>query len=421
MSGRYPNRGKGGFMPKGNFTLAQAMKSAGYRTILSGKWHLGSGKGKRPMDRGFDESYGLFDGCSSYFNPAGPDKPNVKMRFFGHNDKRITEFPDDFYATNAFTDHALEEIEKALKANQPYFLHLAYTAPHYPLHALPEDIARYSGRYAKGWDALRESRYRRMIELGVIDSSVKLAPRDPKASPWTGDEEQQRLMEVHAAMVDRMDQNIGRVLKLLGDTNTAKNTLIIFLSDNGADRNGSDYSYLEDAEIGAKGSYRMIGLSWANACNTPFRKFKQNGHEGGMCTPCIVRWPEEVAAESWAESAVHLVDLMPTLMTAVGLDPREDIPRGKKPLDGENILSVLKGKERDRHKPIFMEWIGNRAMIDGDWKIAYDKSVKDWELFNLADDRTELNDLSEVFPERLKAMSDQWDVWAKSTGLMSEK
>ncbi|MDZ8117476.1 arylsulfatase [Pontiella agarivorans] len=417
MSGRYPNRGKGGLLPQDCLTLPEAMKMAGYRTILSGKWHLGHRKGSLPIDRGFDESYGLFDGCSSFFYPTDPDKPNFGMRYFGHNEKRIIEFPDHFYATDAFTDHALEEIKKSIEAQQPYFLHLAYTAPHYPLHALPEDIAKYKGRYSKGWKVLREERYQRMIELGVIDSLVQLSPLDPKTEIWTGDAHYQRLMEIHAAMVDRMDQQIGRVLKLLDETGTAENTLIFFLSDNGASREWHNYDCVEQAEIGARGSYRSIGLNWANAANTPFRKFKLYGHEGGMCTPCVVRWPVTVPAGSWTDAVGHIIDFQPTFMTVAGLDPVEDIPVEKKPLDGETLVSVLQGEERNRDKPVFMEFAGNRAMLDGNWKIAYAKELKRWELFNLSEDRTELNDLSEAYPERLLHMSTQWNAWARNSGI----
>jgi arylsulfatase len=421
MTGRYPNRGKGGLVPGDNLTLAEAMKLAGYRTILSGKWHLGHGKGTLPMDRGFDESYGLFDGCSSFFYPTDPDKPNFGKRFFGHNDKRIAEFPDDFYTTDAFTDHALSEISKSIAAKQPYFLHLAYTAPHYPLHAPAEDIAKYKGRYAGGWEAMRVDRYTRMVELGVIDSSVKLAPLDPDTKSWDGDSHMQRLMEIHAAMVDRMDQQIGRVLKLLDETGTAENTLIFFLSDNGASREWHNYDCVENAVVGARGSYRSIGLSWANACNTPFRKFKQFGHEGGICTPCVVRWPAQIKANSWNDSKTHLIDFQPTFMEVAGLDPVADIPEGKKPLDGENILSVLQGAERERDKPIFMEWKGNRAMIEGGWKIAYANTLNRWELFNLREDRTELNDLSAKNPERLQRMTKEWDAWQLETGVPDRK
>ncbi|MDF7822382.1 arylsulfatase [Pontiellaceae bacterium B12227] len=421
MSGRYPNRGAGALVPEEYVTLPQAMKLAGYRTILSGKWHLGHSKGSLPMDRGFDESYGLFDGCSSFFYPTDPDKPNFGKRYFGHNEKRITEFPDDFYATDAFTDHALGEIKKAIDAKQPYFLHLAYTAPHYPLHAPAEDIAKYKGRYAGGWEAMRQERYARMIKLGVIDTRVQLPPPDPRTEPWTGDDYQQRLMEIHAAMVDRMDQNIGRVLKLLDETGTADNTLIFFLSDNGASAENPRFDCVKGAEVGTRGSYRAIGPSWANACNTPFRKFKVHGHEGGMCTPCVVRWPSVIPENSWTDAVGHLIDFQPTLMSVAGLDPSADRAAGRNLPDGENLLPVLQGTERAREKPIFMEWVGNRAMRDGDWKITYWKNMKSWELFDLSKDRTELNDLSAVHPERFRQMTDQWDAWAMSTGVRMKK
>lgn len=418
MTGCYPNRGNGGLMPKDRLTLAESMKLAGYRTILCGKWH---GCRDLPMNCGFDESYGLFAGCSSYFYPTDPDKPGYKPRYFGHNGKQITEFPDGFYSTDAFTDHALGEIKKSIDANQPYFLHLAYTAPHYPLHAWPEDIAKYKGCYKEGWDAMRKARYERMIKLGVIDSTVKLSPLDPESMPWTGDADQQRLMEIHAAMVDRMDQNIGRVLTLLDETGTADNTLIFFLSDNGASREVHQLDCIENAVVGARGSYRSIGPSWANACNTPFRKFKLYGHEGGMCTPCVVRWPGVTPSGKWTDSKAHLIDFEPTLMAVVGLDPVADVPAGKQALDGENVLTILQGHDREREHPIFMEFVGNRAMLDGDWKVAFMKQTKAWELFNLVEDRTELSDLSAEYPEKLKQMTDQWNAWAKTTGLGSAK
>ncbi|QBG46853.1 hypothetical protein EGM51_05375 [Verrucomicrobia bacterium S94] len=188
-----------------------------------------------------------------------------------------------------------------------------------------------------------------------------------------------------------------------------------------ASKESFNYDHIEGAEIGARGSYRAIGRNWANACNTPFRKFKLFGHEGGICTPCVVRWPEHVPANVWNDSIMHMIDFQPTLMAIAGLDPDDDIPEGKKPLDGENVLPVLKGKFRERAKPVFMEWVGNRAMIDGDWKISYAKEIGHWELFNLSRDRTELNDLSAVYPERLQQMAVQWKNWAEKTGIGSVK
>ncbi len=418
MSGQYPNRAKGGGLaPKNFLMLPEAMKLAGYRTILSGKWHLGNREGTRPMDRGFDESYGLFDGCSSFFYPTDPDKEGFKTRFFGHNDKRIEEFPEDFYTTDAFTDHALAEIKKSIDKNQPYFLHLAYTAPHYPLHAPAEDIAKYRGKYKDGWEALRQSRYERMKEMGVISADTKLSPLDSQTADWSGNEDQQELMEVHAAMVDRMDQNIGRILKFLDETGTAENTLIFFLSDNGASAEVHNYDSIKGVKIGERGSYRSIGLNWANACNTPFKKFKLYGNEGGMCTPFIVRWPGVVPENSWNDSVAHIIDFQPTLMSIAGLNPNVDIPKNKDPLDGENILAALKGENFERANPVFMEFAGNRGVRDGDWKLSWINRANKWELYNLANDRTELNDLSKNYPEKVTEMDKAWKNWANETGL----
>ncbi|MDZ8117025.1 arylsulfatase [Pontiella agarivorans] len=425
MSGLYPQLDKKGkpFLSDDMLTLPQAMKLAGYRTILSGKWHLGNSSGHLPIDRGFDESYGLFDGCCNFFDPARPipTSKKKKVRWFGRNRTRITEFPADFYATDAFTDHALNEIRQAVAADQPYFLHLAYTAPHFPLHAKPVDIEKYKGRYAAGWAALRKERHQRMIELGIIAPDVKLSDADPEATAWTGRAEDQRLMEVYAAMIDCMDQNIGRVLSLLDETGTAENTVIFFLSDNGASAEDYDADYVKGAEIGSVDSYRVVHPSWANAQNTPFRKFKLNGHEGGICTPFIVRWPGNVQAGSWNDSVAHIIDIEPTLMKLAGLDPNTDVPAGKRPLEGEVFLAAFSGERIERSKPFFMEFKGNRAVRDGDWKAAYFNKTKKWELFNLAQDRSECVDLAADYPEKLKALTGAWDQWAEKHGRTGKK
>lgn len=415
MTGLYPIQDKKGKTELADdmFTLPQAMQQAGYRTILSGKWHLGNTRGHLPADRGFDESYGLFDGCANFFNPARPiPGTKGKTRWFGQNRERITEFPNDFYATDAFTDHALHEIKRAVSADQPYFLHLAYTAPHFPLHAKPADIAKYKGRYKDGWAALRQERHQRMIQMGVIAPDVALSPADPTARVWTGSAEDQQLMEVYAAMVDCMDQNIGRILDLLEQTGTLDHTLILFLSDNGASAEEYDGDYVKGAEIGTVDSYRVAHASWANAQNTPFRKFKLCGHEGGTCTPFIVRWPGKVNEEAWNDSVVHIIDLQPTLMQIAGLNPVTDIPAGKRALEGEVFLSAFSGQEFLRTTPLFMEFKGNRAMRDADWKAAYVKDSNRWELFHLTEDRSEVNDVSGAHPEKLKHMSDAWSLWS---------
>jgi len=423
-TGLYPTRSNPSLnlLDDSMVTVADSMNKAGYATILSGKWHLGSNKGHRPIDRGFKEFYGLMDGCSNFFDPSQPD-PKFKggrVRVFGHNDQLIKNFPENFYTTDAFTDHAVEHMKKNIEAKKPYFLHITYTAPHYPLHAKPEDIQKYKGRYKDGWEVLRHERYKRMIELGVIRESDKLSPLDPSVKDWSSRENKdwdEGLMEVYAAMIDSMDQNIGRVLKVLDETNTAENTLILFISDNGgcAETPGGDNNFTHIP--GPKEYYTACGPGWANAQNTPFRKFKQYSHEGGIASPCVARWPKVITPNSWTDSVAHIMDFHPTFMEMAGLDPKKDIPSDKQAIDGESITSIFQGKNYTREKPLYFEWSGNRAVRDGDWKVAYLKQTKSWELFNIAEDRTELHDLSKKYPEKLNKMTAAWEKWAEQHGL----
>lgn len=428
VTGQYPKRSNHSInlLDNSMFTIAEAMNKAGYYTILSGKWHLGSNEGHRPIDRGFQEYYGLMDGCSNFFNPVQPD-PKFKggrVRAFGHNDKRIYEFPENYYTTDAFTDHAIKHINKAVDDKKPFFLHITYTAPHYPLHAKPEDIAKYEGKYKDGWHKLREERYKRMIEMGVIDKSVKLAPEEKSTKNWETRKNRgwdEKLMEVYAAMVDSMDQNIGRVMKTLDEAKIADNTLIMFISDNGgcAETPGGDNNISHIP--GPKEYYTAVGPSWANAQNTPFRKYKSNSHEGGVATPCIARWPKVIKAGSWTNSVAHIIDFQPTFMKMGGLDPVKDIPEGKSALDGEDIRSIFEGKDFVRKKPLYFEWAGTRAVRDGDWKVVYNKGTKKWELFNMAEDRTEVNDLIAKYPEKADNMIAAWNKWADEHGLVKKK
>ena len=236
LSGMYP-RNSGNSIPNGIATLGEQMRAAGYGTALCGKWHLGSKAPQRPIDRGFDEYYGLMDGCCNFFNPAQPDPEakGGKVRVFGHNDELITQFQPGYYTTDAFTDHAIKTIKRFTGEAKPFFLHLAFTCPHYPLHAPAEDIAKYRGKYKAGWEAMRQARYDRQRAMELWDPIPALSSTDSKAYGWEGsnqDWEDQR-MATYAAMVDRMDQNIGRLFKTLDELGIANNTLIMFLSDNG--------------------------------------------------------------------------------------------------------------------------------------------------------------------------------------------
>ena len=320
LTGLYPRQNKGPLLSKSMVTLGEALGLAGYQTTLSCKWHLGSTYPRRPVDRGFEEYYGLMDGCCHYFNPAKPDPEfkNHRIRTFGHNEDILTEFPEDFYTTDAFTDHAVQNIHRMAKRDAPFFLHVCYTAPHYPLHAPEEDTERYVGKYSEGWESLRRTRHERQVAMGLIDSGWKLPSADPEAGSWEEQAHkdwQDRRMAVYAAMIDRMDQGIGRILTAIYQAGVKDHTMVLFLSDNGgcSERYGQD---LPENTTGSPEYYMTCGPGWAFAQNTPFRRYKTWMHEGGISTPLIVRWPKVIQPNSVTHQVGHIIDLMPTFLEA---------------------------------------------------------------------------------------------------------
>jgi len=417
VTGLYPRRG-GELLKEGMVTIAEVLRDVGYGTALSGKWHLGSKAPRRPIDVGFDDAYGLWDGCCNFFDPSQRDPAfkGSRVRFFAHNEERITSFPDDFYTTDAFTDHAVDSIQRFADEQRPFFLHVCYTAPHYPLHALPEDIARYSGRYDEGWDALRLERHQRQIELGLIDAGWTLPPRDPEAvayedAPHKG--WQARRMEVYAAMVDRMDQGIGRILAALDDHDLTENTIVMFLSDNGgcAEIPGGERP---ERIPGPKEHYTTCGPGWAYAQNTPFRRYKTWMHEGGIATPFVVRWPKRIAAGGITHQVGHIIDVLPTCAAAAGAEQRDGI-------EGRSLLEIFDGEQREQHDALFWAFNGSRAVRMGKWKACYDRKVKRWELYDLDADRTESDDLASEHPARLEQMTEAWQAWGRRTGVVKQR
>jgi len=423
-----------GYLNNQCVTLAQALKLSGYNTYMSGKWHVGSRPEVHPRERGFDRFFGLIDGGGSYFRRI-QYRPNqaVPLWMLDRNDYNP---PDSgFYLTDAITDYALSFLEDETIKEEPFFLYLAYTAPHWPLHALPEDIAKYRGKYMKGWDALRKERYDRILKLGILDESVILSPRDENSKEWSSlPEEEKKLwnlrMAVYAAMIDRMDRNIGRVVNKIEQMGELDNTLIIFLSDNGGchESTRSQAAFLKvKGETGTPDSFDAYEYPWANASNTPFRMFKHWVHEGGISTPFIASYPEKIKSGKIYSQPGHIIDLMPTLLDfAGGIYPSE--LNGKKilPQEGVSLVPALKGKPVRRKNPIFWEHEGNRAVRDGNWKLvsAYDyvkKESKGWELYNIKDDRSELKDLSSKFPDKKTEMIGLYDEWAKRAGVVSKE
>lgn len=432
MTGLYPRNGGRGIELIGEdmVTLAEALGGAGYATGMSGKWHNGSKAPHRPVDRGFDESYGLWDGCSNFFDPSRPD-PDFKgnrVRFFGENDERITEFPEDFYTTRAFTDHAVETIRKHVGEGRPFFHYIAHTAPHYPLHALPEDIARFEGRYDEGWDVLREKRYRRQLETGLLDREIHpLAGPNPNYFPWDSVQEDMRdwellRMEVYAAMVYRMDLEIGRVLDLLDELGVAENTIVMFLSDNGScaeTPGGRDPEQIP----GPEEYYTHCGPNWAYAQNTPFRRYKATTWEGGVATPFVVRWPSKIEAGARSDQVGHIIDLMPTFLEAAGgeyPDERKGVP--VIPAEGISLLPnwTDPGQQVERSEPLYWFWARHRGLRSDDWKLVWERGDESWRLFNLATDRTETRDIAAEHGDLVERLASQWREWADLTGVKLE-
>jgi arylsulfatase A-like enzyme len=429
LTGLYPRNGGRGqhqLITKQMLTLGEAMRYAGYRTGMSGKWHNGSSEGTRPFDRGFDESYGVWDGCCNFFNPKIPD-PKFKggrVRPFGHNDRflEFDDFPEDFYTTDAFTDHAVETIRTHAASGKPFFHYLPYTAPHYPLHAKPEDIVKYKGWYAQGWEVLRQKRLSRQKELGLIDTKWEVIDRDNRAPEWEkakaiDPDWQQLRMEVYAAMIDSVDQNIGRLLETLDELGVADNTLVLFFSDNGGcaeTPGGNDPSQVP----GPKEYYSHVGPGWATASNTPFRRYKAYCHEGGIATPLIARWPKTIKAGSRSEQVGHIIDFLPTFLDLADTDyPGRHPEFGEKTIspEGKSLMPVLTGNERELHEHLYWHWSGNRAVRKGDWKLVWDKHTKVWELYDLSIDRTEAHNIAFEHPKLVAELTRKWNAWATMT------
>lgn len=430
LTGLYPRNGGQGIelLTENMLTLGEALQAEGYRTGLSGKWHNGNKAPHRPIDRGFQSSYGLWDGCCNFFDPSipDPDFKKGKVRFFGENDRRIEEFPEGFFTTKAFTDHAVATIKENVTARQPFFHYIAHTAPHYPIHAEPEDIERFKGRYAGGWDALRKARYERQVEMGLIDPEVFPEPgpnpnngaweeADPALREW-----EEKRMEVYAAMVYRMDLEIGRVLDTLDDLGVAENTLVIFLSDNGAcaeEPGGRDPKQVP----GPREFYSHVGPDWAYAQNTPFRRYKSTTHEGGIGTPLVARWPAGIAAGKTTEAVGHIIDFLPTFLDLAGGE--YPLAKSGKPLlqeEGVSLAPVFNAPDEsfERPVPLFWHWAGNRAVREGNWKLLWEKGgARKWELYQLGADRTETVDRAGNQPALVERMARKWEAWATLTGV----
>jgi arylsulfatase A-like enzyme len=436
-----------GYLRNDAATIAEILRPAGYRTLMAGKWHVGGDFWARlvdtwrvgdvdhptPRQRGFDRFYGIIDGTINYFSPW----------YIMENDRRVEVSPTDYYFTDAITDKAIGMIEDSVKDDKPFFLYLAHAAPHWPLQAPEENIAKYDRVYAKGWDALRGARYEEMLQRGALQHKWQLSPRDSGAPAWSDAKnthwEAQR-MGVYAAQIDRMDQQIGRVLQTLRRLDQYDDTLILFLSDNGGcaefmREDGWAKFYPDVTNDGRKIvlgnrpglrpggplTYMSYELPWANVSNTPFRLFKHWVHEGGISTPLIVQWPNRFPRSGISHTPCHVVDILPTILEAANARyPSELGGHAIQRPDGESLMPLFAGAPWERQQPIYWEHEGNAAARVGNLKLVR-KFDQPWELYDMQKDRTELHDLGAGNQPMLSKLTKDYEAWAQSIGVVDWK
>jgi len=414
MVGDYGVPGYRGFLNDRCVTIAEAIKPAGYTTLMVGKWHVGERRPHWPVDRGFEHYYGLVSGGSNYWKVD-------KGRIFAVDDKETTPDDKDFYVTDAFSNKAVEYVDTHGRGDKPFFLYLAYTSPHWPLHAWPDDIAKYKGKYMKGWDKLREERHRRQIDMGLLDPKWPLTPRDRSAPAWDDvkDKEMWDLrMAVYAAQVDRMDQGIGRLVAKLRELGKLDNTLIMFLTDNGGCAEAIDRGQ-KGVPPGPVNSFLSYHLPWANASNTPFRLYKHWVHEGGISSPLVVHWPAVIKDSGKLTGQVgHTIDVMATCLDVAGGEyPKTFNGKEIQPLEGKSLLPTFENVGgASVPRVLFWEHEGNRAVRQGKWKLV-SRHPGGWELYDMETDRTELHDLAAKQPDKVKELSALWDAWAKRSNV----
>ena len=452
-----------GDLSKKAVTIAEALKSAGYATYMIGKWHVtkktnpkdDADRDNWPRQRGFDRFYGTIHGAGSFFDPNTLVRDNTFISPYADPEYQ----PREFYYTDAINDQAARFVteHQQRSADKPFFLYIAETAAHWPLHAKESDIAKYKGKYDTGYTAIRAARLAKMKQLGLLDPRWQVSPQ---AGDWSKVENkawEARCMEVYAAMLDCMDQGIGRLVDTLKKNGQFENTLIFYLQDNGgcaedmgrkgpfkprADaptlpplakdflqpdmipkqtRDGYPVRQGNGVMPGGADTYIGYGEAWANVSNTPFREYKHWEHEGGISTPLIAHWPKGIANERLGKleaQPTHLIDLMATCMDLAGAKyPAEFNGQKIQPMEGVSLAPAFAGQSINRPQPIFWEHEGNRAMRIGAWKLV-SKYPGGWELYDMTADRTEMHDLAARQPERVKEMSVQWDAWAKRVGVL---
>ena len=438
MTGNYPQAvHQGGTLSKNCVTAPELLRRAGYTTLMAGKWHLGkrqrSGAGS-PGDRGFDHWYGIPGGAASFYDPD-------LLTRDGEDVSREAREDPDYYFTDALSDEATRMVTAAIDEDpdRPFFLYLAYTAAHWPLHARESDIAKYRGEFSAGWDVLRARRLEKMKQIGVIGADFPLSPRHPLVPAWEDEPHrawQERRMEVYAAQVTVMDEGIGRVVSLLKERGVFDNTLVLYMHDNGAchveygkDRKGSYLpektrdgkpmrpGNLPEIMPGPEDTYQSVGHGWANLGNTPFRLFKQHDHEGGDRSPLIAHWPARIKKKSagqLAPAVSHVTDILPTLLDAADLGyPGRFAGNEIMPYVGRSLVPAFRGRSLADRQTIYWKNARGRAIRDGNWKLV-GTGKGAWELYDLAADPTELDDLTSSNPGKASELKSKWQAWMRS-------
>lgn len=433
LTGLYPHQTSMGWMTAANMgepgytgdlnqncvTIASVLKSAGYATYMSGKWHVAGEffpdsldeKHNWPLQRGFDQFFGTLDGAGSYFDPSSLTQGNMPIE------------PDSgFYYTDAISDHASDFISQHMQADsvKPFFMCVAYTAPHWPLHAKPQDIEKYSGKYKSGWGELRKQRYQKLLELGVVDSTAGFSERNEDVPAWESlsakeKEDMAKRMAIYAAQIDAMDQGIGRILESLEKAGKRENTLVIFLSDNGGCAEPISRGTNPLAELGTAQSFTSYLEPWANASNTPFRLYKKWTHEGGIATPLIINWPANIRGNgAIRQQPGHVIDIMATCVeVAEAYYPTKYNDHDIYPMEGKSLVPSFSNDSIQR-EALYFEHEGKHAIRKGKWKLVAQGANAPWELYNLASDRSELNNLAKTHPEMVKELSGMWHQWAET-------
>ena len=431
-----------GFLNKDIVTFVRLLRESGYHTYMSGKWQLGYEEGYYPLDRGFEEAFWLKHGGASHFSDMRGITEYEEVSFWAEGNEQLQALPDDFYSSVYFTDKMIEYIDKNRADGKPFFGYAAYTAPHWPLQAPREYVDRYEGVYAGGYDEIRAQRIERMQAAGLMKPGQTAAPRHPQWPGWEDlDEEQKKLevrrMQLYAAMVEALDENIGRLIQYLKDTGEYENTFILFFSDNGAEGNNPhdlasnptwvppnfDLSY---ENMGKPGSYASTGPGWAHVSSTPFHMYKGFPTQGGLLSPTIAVFPDRITAGSRSDAFITILDVAPTILQLAEVTHPAPEFQGRRvhPMIGKPFFSHLAGQEAEAHPPEHvygLELFNRRLIRQGDWKLLWNNQPwgKDgWELYNVAEDPGELNDLAHSRPGKLGEMVALWEQYVEDNDVL---